>query len=83
MKNVPYVKQLDKNGNIKNPIKGGYFHNFETRQKRRSILSKDRFFGNGKNFHLTVTKVSKHLRLVQREFDKDGNSKIIYHYLPR
>lgn len=81
MKNVPYVKMFDENGNLTNPITTGYIHDWPNRQERR--LHKNRFFGNGKNFPLTITKASKHLRSVQHEYDKEGEHKIIYHYLPR
>ena len=64
MKNTPYVKEYDKLGNVKNPIKTGYFHNFLNRKQRREPLQKERLFG----------------RIVQITFDKKtGERKRIYH----
>lgn len=84
MKNKPYVKMYDKNGIIKNPIKTGYLHDFENRRERRSLLHKKRFFGNGKNIHLTVIKLSKYLRFRQYLFDDEtGMVKTIEHYIER
>lgn len=45
MKNTPYVKEYNKLGNVKNPIKTGYFHNFMNRKQRRESLQKVRLFG--------------------------------------
>ena len=35
--NVPYVKQYDKDGNLLNPIKGGFTYKFLNRKERRNL----------------------------------------------
>ena len=77
--NIPYVKEYDEKGLLLNPIKDSYLNKFQNRRERHKILG--RFFGNGKNFHLTVTPISRFKRVRQMEFDKNGNRKIIEHYL--
>jgi len=79
MKNTPYVKQYDENG-IAIPITG-YVNQFPNRKQRREHKNRPAFFGNGKNFPLTIVKVAKYKRVRQIEFDKEGNKKIIEHYL--
>lgn len=78
MKNTPYVKEYNKNGEVTNPINGIYKNEFPNRRERRK---KERFCGNGKNFHLTILRNEKFKRVRQFEFDKNGNKKIIEHYL--
>lgn len=64
MKNLPYVKKYDAMGNVKNPIRTGYFHNFLNRKQRRETLQKIKLFG----------------RTLQIIFDKKtGKRKRIYH----
>ena len=68
MRNKPYVKRYDKNGDVKNPIPTGYFHNFPNRKARREPLQKIRLFG----------------RWVQIITDKKtGERKSIYHFKHR
>lgn len=76
--NTPYVKEYDKNGVLKNPIKSAYWSNFENRQQRRKKLQKQRFHGNGKNTPLTVVQTARFLRYRQIIEGKE-----IEHYLPR
>lgn len=84
MMNTPYVKEYDNFGNVKNPIKTGYFHNDQNRKERRKPLQKNRFFGNGKNFPLTVTPNAKYLRHIQIVSDKKiYKIKKILHYIER
>lgn len=77
--NIPYVKQFDNNGVLLNPIKGSYLSEFHNRRARREKST--RFYGESKNYHLTVTGTIKYLRLKQYEFDKEGNKKVIEHYI--
>ena len=63
MINLPYIKQYDKFGEVKNPIPTGYFHNFPNRKERRLSLQKTKLFG----------------REIQIEYDKDGKKKRILH----
>jgi len=81
--NKPYVKMYDKNGEVKNPIQGSYLHKLENRMMRREKRNTHRFMGCSKSIPLTVVGSVKYRRLIQPEFDKDGNLKLIYHYLPR
>jgi len=80
--NKPYVKQTDVNGIILNPIDKFYENPFPNRSARKLALKKEVFYGNSKNFHLTVIGISKFRRLKQHELDKEGNKKVIHHYLP-
>ena len=63
--NIPYVKIYDENGILKNPIVGSFLNPFKNRSQRREVKQKNRFFGNGKNLPLTVTKTVKYLRRIQ------------------
>ena len=81
MKNEPYVKHYDENGQVSNPIKGIYKSQFDNRRQRRQHLNETRFMGNTKGVCLTVVKIGKYLRIRQPEIDKDGNPKLIDHYL--
>lgn len=82
MKNTPYRKEYNKDGEVTNPIIGIYKSPFENRKKRREYLNIIRFKGNGKSFPLTIHKTTKYLRVLQRIFDKKtGNIKLIEHYL--
>ena len=81
--NAPYIKNLDENGNCTNPItKGGYFSKGKNRKERRSENQKDRFVGNGKNYHITVIGRYKFVRILQVIRDKAGKFKSIFHYIP-
>jgi hypothetical protein len=80
-KNIPYVKHLDENGLISNPIVGNLITKFANRKNRRQIKQKSRFHGESKNTHLSVNKYSKYLRVKQLEKDKHGNKKFIEHYI--
>lgn len=80
--NVPYVKKYDENGRVTNPIKGSLISEFPNRKERREELQKHRFYGESKNLHLTVKGAFKYLRLKQIEFTKQGQKKVIEHYLP-
>ena len=72
MRNRPYVKKTNELGQIINPIISGYTTEYETRQQRRAHLNQPPFVGNGENYHLSVTKISKHKRV-------DGKN--INHYI--
>lgn len=82
MKNTPYLKQYNEDG-TPIPLKQDYLNEFPNRRQRKSDARKKRFFGNGKNFPLTVLHNSKFLRLRQIETDKEGKIKTIEHYIPR
>lgn len=79
--NQPYVKRRDENGNVTNPIVGSYTSSFPNRRKRREHKNQIPFYGNGKNFRLTTDGRNKFKRVRQIEFDKDGDKKILYHYI--
>lgn len=81
--NQPYVKHRDENGKVTNPITEGYKSEFPNRRERRMHKNQPPFCGNGKNFHLTITEDGryKYKRVRQIEFDKDGDKKILYHYI--
>ena len=63
--NVPYKKNYDENGVLINPIVEKLENFFPNRSERRKVKQKARFFGNGKNVSLTVTKTSRYLRRIQ------------------
>ncbi len=78
--NTPYIKQYDNNGELIDPItKNNPIVSLHPNRaaRRKKVL---RFYGNGKNCHLTVTKISKHKRVMQFILPKEGNKKTIYHY---
>lgn len=79
MKNTPYIKEYNTEGVLTNPIKGAYINQFPTRKNRR--VSKERFFGNGKNTPLTIFKNSKFLRVRQIIKGNEGKKKTIEHYI--
>lgn len=62
--NTPYVKQYDENGLVTNPIVGGYKN--ADNSNRSSRRQRDaRFFGNGKQYPLSVSRTVKYLRSIQ------------------
>ena len=77
--NTPYVKQFDSKGKLLNPFDGIYLNEFPNRQKRHEKVK--RFYGESKNYHLTVVKTHRFKRFRQIIFKKDGTKKIIEHYL--
>lgn len=79
--NTPYVKKYDKNGNVTNPIKHGLFHQEPNREARRKELKAYRFYGNGKNYHLTIFKNAKYKRVRQIAITKKGEVNVIEHYV--
>ena len=82
MRNEPYVKKYNKDGECINPIGAGYFHHFSNRKERRKPLGSHKFMGNHKGIPLTVVGTQKYLRVVQRITNKNLEDQIIYHYLP-
>ena len=85
--NKPYVKQY-KSGELLNPIEKSYSSLFPNRRARRDGLSKKRFHGESKNYHLTVTDAGKYRRVRQqiicwnKELKKEY-IKTIEHYILR
>jgi len=79
MKNTPYVKEY-KDGILMNPIKGSYLNAFLNRSQRRD--TKHKFYGESKNYHLTVLKNCKFKRVKQYTVNKEGGKKVVLHYLP-
>lgn len=81
--NVPYIRQTNEKGELVNKItkNNSYMAEYPSRRERRKDLQKDRFCGNGRNYSLTVSKLGKFKRIVQYEFDKEGNRKRIEHYI--
>ena len=88
MKNAPYIKVLDDEGNVINPISGSYTSPFPNRKARRIFKNRERFTGNGRAVNLTVVKTAKFKRVLQFApvRDKDGSLtgkfNRIEHYLP-
>lgn len=78
--NIPYIKEY-KDGKLINPITSIYASVLPNRKARREAMRTPRFFGNGKNYSLTVTRTNKYKRFVQLILQKDGSTKTILHYL--
>ena len=74
--NTPYVKQYNELGQVANPIEKNYMSMDPNRKQRRQPLQKDRFHGESKNFHLTVTLMGRYRRVRQVI-----GSKTILHYV--
>jgi len=81
--NKPYVKQFDSTGSCINDFGKALITEFPNRKARRAYLNQARLFGNGKNYHLTVTPLLKYKRVAQVEYDKEGTRKVIEHYLTK
>lgn len=56
---------------------------FPNRKQRRLGKQKNRFYGEGRNLPLTVTKTEKYLRSKQVIRLKEGREKTILHYIKR
>ena len=90
MKNVPYVKQFDKEGLITNPITKHtpYLHEYKNSREQKLDTHPKRFQGNGKNYPLVVLGTFKFLKCLQVVYLKDkkgyftGKVKYIQHHLP-
>jgi len=86
MKNIPYVKKYDEQGILLNPIKGSYPNRFPNRIQRSKSHKKERFCGNGQNFHLSIVGGLKYFRREQVIILKDtngqpiGKEKRVLHY---
>ena len=84
--NLPYVKQYDESGILEHPIKGDYLTRFPNRIERRNHYKKQRFCGNGQNFHLSLVGKLKYFRREQLIILKDengqpiGKTKRVLHY---
>jgi len=83
--NSPYVRKLNLDGDVQNPITKSkpYFHSEPNRRERRKILQPHPLFGCGKSVPLTVLANAKYLRYRQVILLKNGVRKTIEHYLPR
>lgn len=85
MKNTPYVKSFNKEGELENPIKGEYLHGLPNRQSRRK--KEPRFLNNKKTYPLQVigvNKFRKHLQVIALKDGKgipNGEFKTIEHRL--
>ena len=73
MKNKPYVKEYDKNGNVTNAIKGEYLNYGPNRRTRRGDKNETPFIGNtninrrkGIKINLTVVGDNKYYRVLQK-----------------
>jgi hypothetical protein len=78
-KNVPYVRQLDENGELLNPIDRIYRNIGPNRRERR--WSEPRFLNNRGTYPIQVLKATKYRKVLQRYFKKDGSIGIIKHWL--
>jgi len=72
----PYVKQLDANGVVINPV-SNHVWNGSNRQNRRA--KEPRAFNNSKNCQMLVTKTYRWIKSVQFISQKDGSIKRINH----
>ncbi|MCK9430042.1 MAG: hypothetical protein M0R17_08570 [Candidatus Omnitrophica bacterium] len=82
MTNTPYVKKYDKDGQLTNPIEGNFINEFPNRRSRHELKQTYRFYGESKNYHLTVKGILKYHRVKQIVVDKKiGDKKIIEHYI--
>ncbi len=65
--NTPYRKQINELGIVNNPITAAnpYISYDKNRKQRRESLQKDRFHGESKNLHLTVSGQFKYERFKQ------------------
>lgn len=80
--NTSYVKQYDANGRVINPIVGDLIHQFPNRRQRKQSLKKQRFYGESKNTHLTVSGNVKFFRVKQIiKLKLNGIKKTIEHYV--
>jgi len=77
--NIPYIKKFDAEGNMTNPITDRYISVLPNRRERRK--KEKRFYGNGNNYHLSVTPTGKYRRVMQLICTKDNKIKVIYHYI--
>lgn len=81
MKNIPYVSQKNPETGLPIPLKENYINEFPNRRERRRYLNEPPLHGPSKNYHLTVLPNGKFKRVMQHETDKQGNKKLIIHYL--
>lgn len=89
--NQPYVKQYNENGECINPINTGYrwqspYPNRRARQETRPRMwggskGQSPLFGCGKNHPISLNGSLKYKRVRQYEKDKEGNKKVIEHYI--
>lgn len=77
--NIPYVKKFNKDGICINPIQKSYINLEPNRRERRGKAKP--FYGQSLNYHLSVFMNKKFHRVKQVEFDKNGDKKIIEHYI--
>lgn len=77
---VPYVKQLDANGVIINPV-SKHVWDGNNRQDRRELMQKLRALNNSRNNQMIVIGVHKWKKSVQTIRQKDGSIKRINHLI--
>lgn len=68
---------------VRGKVEFPYVSQLPNRKQRRLPKQKNRFYGEGKNVPLTVTKTDKYLRSKQEISLKDGSKKIILHYIKK
>jgi hypothetical protein len=82
--NVPYVKQFDENGVVKNPINGKYVNEFPNRSQRNA--KKPRDVNNGKTTPTVIFgrfRYIKRFQFIPESLNKKGKllrERFILHY---
>jgi hypothetical protein len=83
-RNVPYIRMVDSEGNVVPPTEAQMKPIFPNRRMRNAERKKQRFYGESKNYHLTVTHNIAYIRFKQIIIDKKtGKKKVIEHYIPK
>jgi hypothetical protein len=79
--NKPYIKQLNQDGIVSNPIEGSYLHSEQNRKQRR--LKPLRFMSNRRGVSITIDNSLRYIRTIQLIKLLDGSIKRIGHYVLR
>lgn len=77
--NTPYVRRLDENGELINPITGAYVGCGQNRRTRR--MEEGRFLNNRRSANIHVISTRKFRKVLQRYYKKDGSIGVIKHWL--
>ena len=77
--NTPYVRRLDENGSLINPITGAYVGYGQNRRTRR--MGEARFLNNRRSADIQVVGARKFRKVLQRYYKKDGSIGVIKHWL--
>lgn len=77
--NTPYVRRLDENGSLINPIVGAYVGYGQNRRTRR--MEEGRFLNNRRSADIHIVGTRKFRKVLQRYYKKDGSIGVIKHWL--